>query len=234
MKIQVFPDPRQATLAAADHLAGLLLRAHNVMVAGGNTPLGLYAEIERRRLPLPDLRVFVLDEYVGAPLDDPRTCSNLLRRTVQQAWRVPADRFHSLSSLEQDALQSVVRHEKLVEELGGLDVIVLGLGPNGHLGFNEPGSLRDSSARVLDLTPESIEANRRWFNGEHAPAKGATVGLKTILGARHVVLLAFGDAKVRAVQAMVNGPQDGSCPAAYLQAHGDAKVFLDEMALREL
>jgi glucosamine-6-phosphate deaminase len=114
--------------------------------------------------------------------------------------------------------------------MGGIDAIVLGLGPNGHLGFNEPGSAPQGSARVLDLTAESIEANRKWFGGEHAPAKGATVGLKTILGARQVILLAFGEAKARAVKAMMEGPQDGACPAAYLQPHRNAAVFLDGRA----
>lgn len=230
MKINVFPDPQQATLAAANYLAALLASAPTIMVAGGNTPLGLYAEIERRRLPLHERHVFVLDEYVGVPLEDPRTCSNLLRRTVQRAWRVSPHQFHTLSSLEGEALRSVVRHENLVEDMGGIETIVLGLGPNGHLGFNEPGSAPHGSARVIDLTPESIEANRKWFGGEYAPAKGATVGLKTILAARQVVLLAFGEAKATAARAMIEGPQDGTCPAAFLQSHRNAAIFLDEQA----
>lgn len=234
LRHDIFPDPKSATLAAADYLVSLLGRARTVMVAGGNTPLELYAEIERRRVFLPEIELFILDEYVGVPPEDPRTCSNLLGRTVQRAWRVNASRFYTISSLEPEAERSVMRHEKHVEEVGGLDVIVLGLGPNGHLGFNEPGSSPASRARVLDLTPESIEANRKWFGGEYAPSKGATVGLRTILLARHVVLLAFGEAKANAARAMVNGPMDGTCPAAYLQSHANARVFLDEGAARKI
>lgn len=234
MKLHIFPDRRQAILAAADHLAAVLGSARAIMVAGGNTPLDLYAEIETRRPNLGDRHVFILDEYVGVPPGDPRTCSNLLRRTVQRAWRVPPRQFHTLSSQEGDALASVVRHERLVEDLGGLDVVVLGLGTNGHLGFNEPGSDPNGSARVLDLAATSVEANRTWFAGEHAPAKGATVGLRTILRAREAVLLAFGDAKASAVRAMVEGPQDGTCPAAYLQSHRRAAIFLDAGAAAQL
>lgn len=234
MRYDIFPEAKQATLAAADYLVSELGRARSVMVAGGNTPLELYAEIERRRVFLPEIHLFILDEYVGVPPEDPRTCSNLLGRTVQRAWRVNASRFYTISSLEAEAERSVMRHERHVEEIGGLDVIVLGLGPNGHLGFNEPGSSPASSARVLDLKPESIEANRKWFGGEYAPSKGATVGLRTILGARHVILLAFGEAKTKAAHAMMNGPKDGNCPAAFLQSHPSVRIFLDEKAAAQL
>lgn len=232
MVLHVYPDPVQADAAAADCLAGWLAApaTRRVMVAGGNTPLALYRRIAERRLPLSHLSVFALDEYVGVPAQDPRTCGQLLRRCVAEAWGVPADQFFAIDSEEATALASVRAHEARVETGGGLDVAVLGLGVNGHLGFNEPGSKRDSTARVVLLEPVSVEANRRWFGGDYAPSRGATVGLKTILAARRLLLLAYGASKAAAVRAMVEGPVSERCPASFLQAHGEAHVFLDAEA----
>jgi glucosamine-6-phosphate deaminase len=236
LRVEIRDEAKAAVRDAAELLdswirGGLVKR---LMVAGGNTPLPLYEEIARRGVSSQDLEVFVLDEYVGVPDADPRTCTNLLRRTVAEAWRVPAHRFFGLTATEAAAADAVRAHERRIEEKGGLDGIVLGLGQNGHLGFNEPGSLAESTARMLDLDPVSIEANRSWFGGEQAPRLGATVGLRTILAARHVLLLAFGPGKSEAAHAMVRGPRSPACPASFLQAHRDAHVFLDRAAARRL
>jgi glucosamine-6-phosphate deaminase len=204
------------------------------MVAGGNSPLDLYQRVASRRLALAHLTVFALDEYVGVPVEEPRNCANLLRRCVAEAWGVPAHRFFGISSLEHDALASVTAQERRIDAAGGLDVIVLGLGQNGHLGFNEPGSAPDSGARVLDLDPVSIEANRKWFGGRYAPATGATEGLRTILAARRVLILAFGPHKAAAVHAMTRGPVNDQCPASFLQNHPCVHAFVDEAATADL
>lgn len=232
MNLSISPNTDLANAAAADLLANWLTTTgtRTLMVAGGNTPLDLYRGVAERRLALPNLTVFTLDEYVGVPLEEPRNCANLLRRTVADAWGIPADRFFTVSSVEQEALASVQAHERRIAVAGGLDVIVLGLGQNGHLGFNEPDSAADSTGRVLDLDAISIEANRKWFGGDYAPAKGVTVGLKTILAARRVLILAFGEHKTAAVKRMVNGPVAADCPASFLQHHPATHIFLDEVA----
>jgi glucosamine-6-phosphate deaminase len=230
MNVEIHPDAARATAAAAEHLAQLLKHpaTRTLMVAGGNSPLPLYRLIAERKLPLSHLRVFALDEYVGVPRSDPRTCANLLRRTVAEAWGIAANQYFAVSSEEAEALASVQEHERRIAGLGGLDVIVLGLGVNGHLGFNEPGSAADSVGRVLELEATSIEANRAWFGGDYAPSRGVTVGMKTILAARHILVLAYGKSKARAVHAMVEGPRSVACPASWLQAHGGTRLFLDE------
>ncbi len=236
MNLHVHSTVAEANRAAAEWLAARLVRpqTRTLMVAAGNTPLDLYRLIAERRLPLSHLRVFALDEYVGVPLNEPRNCANLLRRSVAEAWSIPPTQFHTVSSLERDALSSVREHERLIHHAGGLDIVILGLGQNGHLGFNEPGSAEDSVGRVLDLETISIEANRKWFGGDYAPEKGVTVGLKTILGARHVLLLAMGAHKTAAVQAMIEGPRVAKCPASFLQGHANAHVFLDHAAAANL
>jgi len=234
--VEIRRDAADAVRDAADFLIGWLREegARRVMVAGGNTPLPLYDEIARRGIDASALHIDVLDEYVGVPNHDPRTCTNLLRRTVAEAWRVAPENFSGLSSEESEAEAAVIAHERRIEAAGGLDAIVLGLGKNGHLGFNEPGSARDSTARLLDLDPISIEANRSWFGGEYAPRLGATVGLRTILGSRRVLLLAFGAAKADAARPMINGPHTSDCPASFLQSHPRAHVYLDEAAAATL
>jgi len=232
MNLSIHSAPQAANAAAANLLAQWLTTPgmRNVMLAAGNTPLDLYRLIGERRLSLSHLNIFALDEYVGVPLNEPRNCANLIRRTAVEPWGVPTQQYFSVSSLESNALASVQAHERRITEAGGLDLIILGLGQNGHLGFNEPGSAEDSTARVLDLDPISVEANRKWFNGEYAPSRGVTVGMRTILSARRVLVLAYGAHKTAAVETMLEGPRTPACPASLLQGHSAVTVFLDEAA----
>lgn len=230
--VRILPTIDQANQAAADLLARWLStpNTRNLMLAGGNTPLPLYGDIANRELDLSHLHLFPLDEYVGVPPSHPRTCSNLLRQCVAEAWHIPPEQFFSLDTTESGALAGIRAHEQRIDQMGGLDAIVLGLGTNGHLGFNEPGSSADCAARVVDLDASSIEANRRWFQNEHAPTRGATVGLRTILAARLVLILAYGPAKAGAVRAMVGGPIGVECPASFLRRHPHAHLFLEPAA----
>jgi glucosamine-6-phosphate deaminase len=236
VRVEIRDDAAGATRAAADHLAGLLVRrdVRTLMAAGGNSPLGLYAEIARRALPLGHLEVFSLDDYVGVPAGDPRTVANLVRRRVVEAWGIPAGQFHGLSSEEAEALSSLRSQHEALAAKGGIDVLILGLGRNGHLGYNEPGTPPDAEGRLHDLEPTSIEANRAWFGGDYAPRRGVTAGLKTLLAARHVLILAFGAAKAGPVAAMVEGPREARCPASWLQGHPDAVAFIDAEAAARL
>jgi glucosamine-6-phosphate deaminase len=234
MQICLHPTAAAATTAAADLLASWItqLDTRTIMVAGGHSPLELYADIARRQLALSHLHVFTLDEYLGVSPTDPRTCTNLLRRAVVEAWNVPHSQFTPVSSLETDALGSLQQQQDRLHHLGGLDVAVLGLGQNGHLGCNEPGSPADSPHRLVDLEPSSIEANRQWFGGDCAPCRGATNGLQTLLHARRVLVLAFGPHKATPVRAMVTAPPGPHCPASFLQKHREAWLFLDPAAAR--
>lgn len=236
MNVLIYPNASAANAAAASLLTDWLQTPHvrNVMLAGGNTPLELYRLVAARQLSLEHLNIFALDEYVGVPLEEPRTCANLLRRMAVEPWKVPLAQYAWVSSIPTEAESSVKTHEARIEHAGGLDVIVLGLGENGHLGFNEPGSSEDSRARIVHLDPVSVEANRRWFEGLYAPDKGATVGMKTILAARRVMVLAYGFHKAVAVKAMVLGPRGPACPASWLQSHPAVTVFLDAAAASQL
>lgn len=232
MKVSIHPSPDAANAAAAALLTPWLTEpgVRNVMLAGGNTPLELYGLIGAQRPLLAHLHVFALDEYANVPLKEPRNCANLVRRAAVEPWGVPAAQYYSVNSTDAGALASIQAHERRITEAGGVDVIILGLGQNGHLGFNEPGSAEDSPARVVELDAVSIAANREWFGGDCAPAKGATVGMKTILAARRVLLLAYGTHKSAAASAMIEGPRTTECPASLLQGHPHVHVLLDKPA----
>lgn len=234
MRVTVYPDADRASRAAAEVLAGWLPDTHTLVVAGGNSPRTLYRLVAESRPNVAGLTVFTLDEYLGVPPEHPGTCANLLRREVADAWGVPAERFHALSSRAEDGAAGIADHERKLAAHGGIDVAVLGLGKNGHLGFNEPGSPPDAPGRVLDLTPTSVAANAEWFGGAHAPDQGVTLGLKTVLAARRVLLVAFGPAKADAVYASVVAPPSVACPGSWLRRHPDAHLFLDDAAAARL
>jgi glucosamine-6-phosphate deaminase len=236
IRLSVHRELAGAIQAAADWLCARLVlpQTRNLMVPGGNTPLPLFAEVARRRLDLGHLRVFALDEYIGVPPEDPRTCANLLRRTVVDAWGIPAGNYRHFSTLEPEARQQAAEYERQIANAGGVDIAILGLGKNGHLGFNEPGSDSDCTGRLVDLDPISVNANREWFGGDHAPAKGVTVGIRTLLAARTVLLLAFGESKANAVRAMIEDAPSTACPASWLQGHPQTQAYIDELAAASL
>jgi glucosamine-6-phosphate deaminase len=236
IQLHIHSDAAAANAAAADVLADWLTQpgTRNLMLPGGQSPLDLYARIARKQLPLGHLHVFVLDEYGGVPADEPDNCANLLRRTAIEAWRIPPTQFFAINPTLSEAAQSIRAHEERIARAAGLDVLVLGLGQNGHLGFNEPGSTADSPGRLAPLDPVSVNANRDWFRGRYAPAVGVTVGMKQLLAARRVLLLAYGSRKAPAVKAMLQGPITEQCPASYLQNHPETHVFLDVAATAAL
>lgn len=236
MHLRRFDRRADADQAAADLVGQWLLEPgfRHLMVAAGNTPLPLYALIAAKRLSLPALQVHMLDEYVGVPVEEPRNCANLLRAHVAVAWGLPPARYHTLSSDPDLALPTALAHQERIESAGGLDAVILGLGQNGHLGFNEPGSTPDSGARLVPLEPVSIEANRLWFGGAYAPATGITIGLKTLLAARRVIVLAYGDPKANPVAAMAQGTPSPECPASLLQRHPNCWLFVDAAAAQRL
>jgi glucosamine-6-phosphate deaminase len=236
MNLFIHPDADSAASAAAGCLTSWLEdpAVINVMVAAGNTPLDLYRRVGERGLNLTRLHIFALDEYVGVPANEPRNCANILRRAVADAWGIPTSQFHAFSQGKLKVEANAYIHELLIEVRGGLHVVVLGLGQNGHLGFNEPGSTEGSKGRLVQLEATSIEANRKWFGGDYAPALGVTHGMRTILNARRVLIMALGAHKAAAVKAMLEGPVGPQCPASFLRNRPRVFVYLDEGAAANL
>ncbi|MFC7596077.1 glucosamine-6-phosphate deaminase [Terrabacter sp. GCM10028922] len=242
MEVLVLPTPEDVARRAAEVvIAGLVdaARAEPALgLATGSSPLGLYAELATAvtsgRLDLRSARGFALDEYVGLPERHPQSYREVLLREVCRPLGLPPDRLHvpDGSGRDEAALVAAAQaYERLLLDAGGVDVQILGIGANGHLGFNEPGSALSSRTRVKRLSERTRSDNARFFEGpDDVPTHCVTQGLGTVLDARRLVLVASGAAKAEAVAAALEGPLSASCPGSVLQWHADATVVLDEAA----
>jgi glucosamine-6-phosphate deaminase len=201
-------------------------------LAAGRTMVPVYAALARRLreegLSLARVRAFGLDEYVGVSRDDPRSFARFLLEHVVGATDLPPASLRMPDARASDPFAEALRYEREIAEAGGIDVQLLGIGSNGHLGFNEPGSSLASRARVKALAPESAEP------GAGAPIAAITLGLGTIRDARRCVLVALGEHKSTAVAAALEGPLTASVPASVLQLHPEAIAVLDAPAASRL
>lgn len=202
-------------------------------LATGSTPLPMYRELIRRHsaglAPSYDgVRCFTLDEYVGLPVGHPESYRATIARELTDPLGIPADRVQGPSP-DPDGLPTAgERYEEALVAAGGIDVQVLGIGSDGHLAFNEPGSSLASLTRLKTLTEETRRDNARFFGSiDEVPRHVLTQGLGTILRARHLLLLVTGAAKAAALAAAVEGPVSASCPASVLQLHPHVTVLCD-------
>ena len=209
-------------------------------LATGSSPLPVYAELVRRvgagTAPSYDtVQAFLLDEYVGLASDHEQGYRATIKRELTDALGLRDDQVHSPDAGQEGLPTAGERYERLLAEAGGIDLQILGIGSDGHLAFNEPGSSLASRTRLKTLTERTRQDNARFFGSLHAvPHHVLTQGLGTILGARHLLLLATGPSKAQAVAAAVEGPLSASCPASVLQLHPRVTVLLDEAAASAL
>jgi len=242
MEVVVSRTPEDTARTAADAVLGGLPhdggRPVVLGLATGSSPLGLYRELGRAvaegRADFSAAHGFALDEYVGLPPGHPEGYREVLLREVcgviglaPERLAVPDGSGATLTTL----VAAAATYEARIRDLGGVDVQVLGIGANGHLGFNEPGSALSSRTRVKRLSERTRRDNARFFRGiDDVPTHCVTQGLGTILAARRLVLVATGDAKADAVAAALEGPLTASVPASVLQWHSETVVCLDEAA----
>jgi len=221
---------------AADAIEHLVLtNPHGALgLATGSTPLAIWRALAGRGLDLSGVRGFALDEYVGLEPGHPQSYRSVITREVVEPLgltpslvRVPGD---------DGAIETAgERYEQAIDEAGGVDLQVLGIGRTGHIGFNEPGSSFASLTRVKTLTEQTRLDNARFFDSVgDVPLHCITQGLGTILRARHLVLLAFGEAKAHAVAGAVEGPVTASLPGSAIQLHPRVTVIVDEAAASRL
>lgn len=212
------------------------LREPVIGLATGSTPLPLYDELVRRHreegLSFAAAHAFMLDEYVGLPPGHPEMYRNVIDRDFVSRIDLDPDRFHDLDGLASDLAAEGERFEAEIAAQGGVDLQILGIGTDGHIAFNEPGSPFESRTRVERLTEQTRRDNARFFGGEigAVPEKCLTQGLGTIMAARRIVLVARGEAKAGAVRQLVEGPVSTQWPASILQRHPDVAVLVDEAA----
>lgn len=241
MHLIIVESPAQMARLAADRLAAQLAhRPDSVLgLPTGDTPLALYRELVRRQrrgeLDLSRATTFNLDEYLGLGPDHPTSYAHYMRRHLFAPAGMDSRRTHLPDGTAADPHAEAERYEAAIRAAGGIDLQLLGIGVNGHIGFNEPGSPLDSRTRVVELCATTRSANRRHFPcGEAPPTHAITLGIATILEARRLLLLATGSAKATALRAALQGPISAGLPASVLQRHPACVAILDAAAATAL
>ncbi len=230
-------DGEQASHAVADLIAAQIRRkADSVLgLATGGTPVQTYRRLIKMNrggeVDFSGVTSFNLDEYIGLRGDHPQSFRAFMNEQLFDHINIDLARTFVPDGCAADVAAHCAKYESMIESAGGIDLQLLGLGHNGHIAFNEPGSPRDSRTRQVDLTPETIEKNARFFDSiDEVPCHAITMGIATILDARQIVLLATGAGKADAVAKMLEGPVDESHPASLLRNHDHVTVVLDQDA----
>ncbi|TCD54264.1 glucosamine-6-phosphate deaminase [Alloscardovia theropitheci] len=209
-------------------------------LATGSTPHTAYqalaARVKDENIDVSHVQGFALDEYVGLDPSHPESYHSVIRREVIEPVGLNPDLIHVPNGAVESLRHAGADYDAAIEAAGGVDIQILGVGTDGHIGFNEPGSSLASPTRMKTLTEQTRIDNARFFDGDldQVPTHCITQGVGTIMKARHLVLLAFGSAKADAVAASIEGPITAMCPASALQMHPHATFIIDEAAAEKL
>ncbi|CAA7612709.1 Glucosamine-6-phosphate deaminase [Magnetospirillum sp. LM-5] len=233
MKVEILSDAQAVALRAADLVEqALASRPRPTLgLAAGATPALMYDELVRRKTDFSTVTLFGLDEYLGIGRDHPSSCAQALHRYLIDRIAVAPTQVHLLDGRTADVAAASAAHEAAIAAAGGLDLQLLGLGVNGHIGFNEPGCDFAGRTGPVALTEATRTVNRPNFpSDQQVPTGAVTMGVATIMAARRVLLLATGSAKAAMVARFVEGPVTPQVPASVLQRHADAVVLIDRAA----
>ena len=233
-KIRIVGDGADLARAGADLVAGVIASVPHasVIVATGNTPLGVYAELAERRaagqLDTSGVTVVQLDEYLGLGHDDRRSLYGWMRRSFLDPLGIGEERVLALP-LDGDLAARCAAFDRDLDARGGVDLAILGIGANGHLGFNEPPADAFTDTREVELSPGTIQANGSyWGTSADVPARAVTMGLRQVLGARTIVLLVSGAGKRAILHRALEGAVTPDVPASFLRAtEADVTVIAD-------
>ncbi len=241
MEIIVKESVEEMSKTAARVVARTLNAKPNAVLglATGSTPLGLYRELVRMHkedgLDFSQVTTFNLDEYVGLTQKDPQSYHHFMHENLFRHINIPPQNIYIPSGTTDNYASFCPWYEQRIRELGGIDLQVLGIGSDGHIAFNEPGSSLGSRTRIKTLARQTIEDNARFFDSpDRVPIYAITMGVGTILEARKLILLAHGRHKAPAVAAAVEGPVTSMITASAIQLHRDAMCIIDREAAGEL
>ncbi len=242
MEVVILQDALAIGRVAADAIESLLADKPDAVLglATGSSPLSIYDELASRcqsgRISFRQARGFTLDEYVGLPAGHPERYRNVIDTVFVSRVDFAPGAVQGPDGLAVDIRAACARYEEAVRGAGGVDLQILGIGTDGHIGFNEPGSSLASRTRIKSLTRQTRVDNARFFGGDvdRVPTHCLTQGLGTIMEARHVVLVATGGSKAEAIHHLVEGPVSAMWPATILQHHRHVTVLLDDVAARRL
>ena len=242
MEVIIKSNAEEGSVAAARVVARLVREKPNAVLglATGSTPLALYRELIRLHqeegLDFSQVTTFNLDEYIGLEKKHPQSYYTFMWENLFSQINIKPENVHLPDGMAPDVPKSCAAYEEAILDAGGIDLQVLGIGSDGHIGFNEPTSSFASRTRIKTLTQQTVADNARFFDGDESqvPHHCITMGIGTIMDARMNIMLAFGAGKAEAITATVEGPVCSMMPASILQHHPSAKVFIDEAAASTL
>lgn len=242
MEVVILKDSAEIGSVAADSIESLLKSKPDAVLglATGSSPLAIYDELATRcdagRISFKKARGFTLDEYVGLPPDHPERYRNVIDSVFVSRVDFAPGAVHGPNGLADDIPDACAQYEAAIRAVGGIDLQILGIGTDGHIAFNEPGSSLASRTRIKTLTHQTRRDNARFFGDDidAVPTHCLTQGLGTIMEARHLVLVATGRNKAEAVHHLVEGAVSAMWPATIMQHHPHATVLIDDAAARRL
>ncbi|MGN0282614.1 MAG: glucosamine-6-phosphate deaminase [Prevotella sp.] len=247
MRVIIEPDYDKMSKWAANYVAKRIQEANptaekpfKLGCPTGSSPLGLYKELikkyEKGELSFENVITFNMDEYVNLDENHPESYHSFMWNNFFSHINIKPENVHILNGNAEDLIKECEDYEKAIESAGGIDLFMGGVGPDGHLAFNEPGSSLTSKTRIKTLTTDTIIANSRFFNGDlsKVPTQALTVGIGTVMAAREVLLVCNGHHKARALKHIIDGDISHKWTASMIQMHPKAIVVCDEAACDEL
>ena len=238
MKIYKAKDYKDMSRKAANIISAQVIMKPNCVLglATGSTPIGTYDQLvewyNKGDLDFSEVTTVNLDEYKGLPRTNDQSYYYFMHQHLFDRVNIDPERTNVPNGMEPDAEKECGRYEELIRSLGGVDLQLLGLGHNGHIGFNEPGEAFEKETHCVDLTESTIEANKRFFaSADDVPKQAYTMGIKTIMQAKKILIVVSGEDKAETVKNAFFGPVTPQVPASILQMHPDVTIVADEAAL---
>ena len=241
MKIYKAKDYKDMSRKAANIISAQVIMKPNCVLglATGSTPIGTYAQLvewyNKGDLDFSEVTTVNLDEYKGLPRTNDQSYYYFMHHNLFDHVNLPAENSHLPNGMEPDSDKECRRYSELIRSMGGVDLQLLGIGHNGHIGFNEPGDAFDNDVHCVNLTQSTIEANKRFFaSADDVPKQAYTMGIKTIMQAKKILIVASGEDKADIVRDAFFGPITPKVPASVLQLHNDVTLVADEAALSKI
>lgn len=241
MKIYKAKDYKDMSRKAANIISAQVIMKPNCVLglATGSTPIGTYDQLvewyNKGDLDFSEVTTVNLDEYKGLPRTNDQSYYYFMHQHLFDRVNIDPERTNVPNGMEPDAEKECGRYEELIRSLGGVDLQLLGLGHNGHIGFNEPGEAFEKETHCVDLTESTIEVNKRFFaSADDVPKQAYTMGIKTIMQAKKILIVVNGENKADIVERAFFGPVTPEVPASILQLHNDVTLVGDEEALAKI
>ncbi len=247
MRVIIEPDYEKLSLWAAEYVVNKINafnptddRKFVLGLPTGSSPVGMYQAIikahKEGRISFKNVLTFNMDEYVNLPEDHPESYHTFMKKNLFDHIDCPKENIHILNGNAENLQAECARYEQMIKDAGGIDLFIGGIGPDGHIAFNEPGSSLSSRTRIKTLTTDTRIANARFFGGkpENVPSLALTVGVGTVMSAKEVLILCNGHNKSRALQAAVEGAVTQMWTISSLQLHPHGIVVCDEAACEEI